>query len=45
MTEGKSNYNVYKGPPRPGGTHAGTRYIARGEHGRFQVFDHHEKED
>jgi alpha-L-rhamnosidase len=28
-----------KGLPRMGGTHAGTRYIARGEHDQFQVFD------
>ncbi|MDQ5850871.1 MAG: family 78 glycoside hydrolase catalytic domain, partial [Chloroflexota bacterium] len=28
-----------KGPGRMGGQHAGTRYIARGEHDRFQVFD------
>jgi alpha-L-rhamnosidase len=27
------------GPSRLLGTHAGTRYIARGEHDRFQVFD------
>ncbi|HEY0736690.1 MAG TPA: alpha-L-rhamnosidase N-terminal domain-containing protein [Herpetosiphonaceae bacterium] len=28
-----------KGLPRPGGTHAGTRYIARGTNDRMEVFD------
>ncbi|HEU5012079.1 MAG TPA: family 78 glycoside hydrolase catalytic domain [Roseiflexaceae bacterium] len=28
-----------KGPGRMGGTHAGTRYIARGAHDRMEVFD------